>query len=201
MKEHTYETKSGIYRITSEGNVFTQSKLKIPLVTKGMEFTGKFKEVLKPERALSTTINNRGYKAVYIMSKTLMVHRLVAKHFIPNPDNKPFVNHIDGNKLNNDVSNLEWCTCAENNAHARATGLHVQAKGYTPKYKSSNTKKKSLANLKDNSKFTDKEVRYLRSVFIPRHKEFSATALASKYNVDVSTMHSIVTGRTYKHVK
>ncbi len=53
------------------------------------------------------------------------IHRLVATHFIPNPYNKPQVNHIDGNKLNNHVSNLEWVTDSENKEHAFKTGLQT----------------------------------------------------------------------------
>lgn len=52
------------------------------------------------------------------------IHRIVAKNFIPNPDNKPTVNHIDGNKNNNQVSNLEWATYLENNLHAIKNHLH-----------------------------------------------------------------------------
>lgn len=57
------------------------------------------------------------------------IHRLVAQAFISNPDNLPMVNHIDGNKKNNHVTNLEWCTAAENVDHAIRTGLRVARKG------------------------------------------------------------------------
>lgn len=72
-----------------------------------------------------------GYKSVGlrlfengISKQTIFkIHRLVAEYFIPNPENKPVVNHIDGNKQNNLVTNLEWATVAENTRHAYRTGL------------------------------------------------------------------------------
>jgi hypothetical protein len=71
-----------------------------------------------------THINGGGYYVVIFQrSKKLRVHILVAKTFIDNPNNHPIINHIDGNKLNNHVSNLEWTTYSENTLHAHKTGL------------------------------------------------------------------------------
>ena len=201
MQDHIEDTESGIYRVTQEGRVFSQTKRRIPLVGKGMEFTGEFKFILEPERELTYTLNNRGYYSVGIRRKTHMVHRLVAQAFIPNPENKPFVNHIDGNKLNNHVSNLEWCTVQENNLHARQTGLHKQAVGHKINYQSDASKRKALSNLKDKSKLTPDDVRYVRRVFKSRSKEFSATALAKQFGTSVAAMCKIVTGQTYRDIE
>ena len=200
MLDYIEDTDAGIYRITPEGRVFSQSKRKIPLVGKGMEFTGTFKVILVPERELTYTLNNRGYYSVGIKRKTHMVHRLIAKAFLPNPGNLPFVNHLDGNKLNNHVDNLEWCTVQENNLHARQTGLHKQAVGHKLNYQNAVTKSKALANLKDNSKLSPEDVRYVRKVFVPRSKDFSATALAKQFGTSVSTMCKIVSGESYRDI-
>jgi hypothetical protein len=69
-----------------------------------------------------------GYQVVSIMKTHFYVHRLVALAFLENPENKEYVNHKDGNKLNNSLDNLEWATCPENNIHAIETGLSKRRK-------------------------------------------------------------------------
>lgn len=69
-------------------------------------------------KLLHPYIAKTGYRVVNLDKKATTVHRLVANAFIPNPGNKPTVNHIDGIKTNNYVENLEWATYAENNLHA-----------------------------------------------------------------------------------
>ena len=71
-------------------------------------------------------ILNSGYAKVYLrkpISEDRLVHRLVAEAFIPNEENKEQVNHIDGNKLNNSVDNLEWTTASENVNHNKVLGI------------------------------------------------------------------------------
>lgn len=84
---------------------------------------------LKKRRLLKQKIQSNGYYTVcvfdkYGKEKTVLVHRLVAMAYIPNPENKPQINHIDGNKQNNHVSNLEWVTGSENQKHAYRNGLN-----------------------------------------------------------------------------
>jgi len=67
--------------------------------------------------------HHSGYIYLRVNIKKYALHRLVALVFIENPENKPYVNHIDGNKINNKLENLEWVTCSENNLHAHKTGL------------------------------------------------------------------------------
>lgn len=80
-------------------------------------------------KLMNYVISNTGYKRVTLCKehkgKQFFTHRLVALAFIDNIDLKPQVNHKDGDKLNNQVSNLEWCTQSENVIHAYKTGLTI----------------------------------------------------------------------------
>lgn len=89
-------------------------------------------------KVLKQPLNSYGYPCVTIKfldgsQKVIAVHRLIAETFIPNPEKKPQVNHIDGNKLNNHVSNLEWCSIRENLVHAYKTGLNKGGKPWLGK--------------------------------------------------------------------
>lgn len=85
---------------------------------------GNFKRNEKPGRIFSY---NNGYEFITLTinkkCNTFYIHRLVAIAFIPNPENKPQVNHIDGDKQNNTAKNLEWSTISENNLHGFKIGL------------------------------------------------------------------------------
>ena len=84
--------------------------------------------VTKSGTSLKHFINIGGYPSVSIAKKVVMVHRLLAIAFIPNPKNRPVVNHIDGNKLNFSLENLEWVTHGQNTIHAVDNGLHGASK-------------------------------------------------------------------------
>jgi len=109
--EHGYEI-SNYGRVRSKGRIQSSSQ-------------GSFFRAGRILKLAST----RGYLHVRLYKNAKVydryVHRLVAETFIENPLNKKEVNHIDGNKLNNHASNLEWCTRKHNMRHARRLGLHV----------------------------------------------------------------------------
>ena len=82
---------------------------------------------VRDKKTMLHQTNKQGYKCVSLskggVQKQYKVHRLIAEAFIPNPQNKPQINHIDGDKAHNTVWNLEWSTPKENTIHASDTGL------------------------------------------------------------------------------
>ena len=103
--------------------------------TNGNIFSTPRNGTVNYEKRIVGGVDKYGYKIVGLRNKpnkkdTLKVHRLVAEHFIANPENKPSVNHKDGNKQNNNVKNLEWVTPLENNLHGYNLGLWKDVEFY-----------------------------------------------------------------------
>ena len=86
-------------------------------------------------RFLKEYNHNHGYLSTAFhkdgKSHSKLIHRVVAEAYLPNPDNLPTVNHKDGDKTNNNVSNLEWCSYADNNLHAIENGLRGDTRKYS----------------------------------------------------------------------
>ncbi len=140
-------------------------------ITKSGEVINKnTNRVLKPQ------LNGKGYYRVCIGGRLKFVHRLVAQKYVPNPNNKPQVNHKDGNKLNNCVDNLEWVDNIENRKHAVENGLHLY--GEKCSY----------------SKLNKQQVNFIRN-----HKEISNVELAWLFNVERSTISSVKNYRSWKN--
>lgn len=116
------EGYEGLYQVSNMGRVRSldrKSKSKNKWNSYNMSIKGRIRLTATSQRGyLRMRLCKDGIKQWY------QLHQLVARAFIPNPEGKETVNHIDGNKKNNCVSNLEWATQAENNKHARDTHLN-----------------------------------------------------------------------------
>lgn len=110
-----------LYEISNLGRVKSLPRLKT---------SGAAGRILTKERYLKPCINEKGYYLVVLSKpnekkRSFNIHRLIMESFIPNPNNLPAINHINGIKTDNSLENLEWCTFGHNNRHAIATGLNT----------------------------------------------------------------------------
>ena len=151
----------GLYQISNYGNLKN--------VKRG---------TIKSNRAL-----NKGYIKTVLhkcgVRKHFLMHRLVAQAFIPNPLNKPEVNHKNGNKKDNRLSNLEWCTSKENIIHAIDNGF-----------------RSSVGKNNVKAKITEKDVVAIRRLSIVR----PIKELAKAFNLSASQVYKIVQRNTWKNV-
>jgi len=125
---------------------------------------------------------DRGYFRIRVRGKFIKVHRVIAKTFIPNPENMPYTNHLNGVKSNNLPSNLEWCTPVRNVRHAHALGLVPYLEG------------------EDNpaSKLTDDEVVKIRARYKPGIVR--QVDLAAEFGVSQRMISLIVRREKWTHV-
>lgn len=151
--------------------------------------TGKVKSCITG-KILKTYISRSGYESLrFTMGgerKTITIHRAVAIAFIPNPNNYGEINHKDGNKLNNSLNNLEWCTRSQNEKHKFETGLCDTSR--------------ISGERNGNHKLTVENVKYIREHFQPKNKEFGTNAMCQKFNVSKKTITNVVNRKIWKNV-
>lgn len=133
------------------------------------------------EKTMCFIIDHKGYKRLRLIigteRKSLRIHRLVAIAFIPNPENKPQVNHINGIKTDNRVENLEWCTGSENSKHSFVIGLQCNKGKNHPCCK---LREEDVLNI--------------------RKSKLKLTELGLIYNISKSQIWSIKNHKTWKHI-
>lgn len=158
--------------------------------------TGKFKNI-KTKRILKPFLHKKGYFYITIAPwgrqgkvVSLKLHRLIAEAFIPNPENKSQINHIDGNKLNNSLDNLEWVTAKENINHAINIGLINLESQYHPK-----------GIQCTHAVLNEELIEEIRKQYIPRHRQFGLRALARKYSLKHNTLSEALNGVNWSHLK
>ena len=139
-----------------------------------------------PERELKKSINSSGYYKVILrkngVGKNFYLHRLLATHFIPNPNNLPEVNHKDGNKLNYNLDNLEWISKSDNSIHAFNNNLRYVT-GYN---------KTKVGE--GHRRFSEDDVNEIRSYY---NDGWAMNEIAEYMNCYDSTINNIIHGQTY----
>jgi hypothetical protein len=173
----------GLYMASTDGCIKSLDRYVPTKSKKGLWSKRLIKgKILKP-------CMNKGYCHVTLAkngtSKNMIkVHRIIAKTFIENPENKPCVNHIDGNPSNNDITNLEWCTHKENMNHAYKAGLLPEPPTFRgEKSNFAKLKTEQVKEIKDRLKAGE-----------------SAVKIASDYSVSDSCIKEIKAGRSWAHL-
>ena len=158
----------GLYWIYPNGDILTKTHYGV----KGRE------RILKP------ATDKKGYLRFGLMKNSKLYtkkgHRLVAENYIPNPNNYPQVNHINGIKNDNRVENLEWCTNKQNAHHAIANGLFT------------------FINVESQRKLTNEQAKEIRNNYVPNI--MTRKMLSEIYNVSIWVIKDLLSYKTYKNI-
>lgn len=166
----------GLYQIGTHGTVVSLAKEKL----------GKSSCVYETkQKKLIPQINKIGYNSVILTdefgcTRKIDIHRLVALQFVDNDFNKPQVNHIDGNKSNNHISNLEWNTAKENMQHASIMGLVVRGETH------------------HHATLTRNIVIFIKTALA--HNTHTGSELARLFNTSAANISRIKRGDRWKHI-
>lgn len=135
----------------------------------------------KTKRILHEFVGKDGYMRTQFDGKTRLIHRVVASIFIDNPDNLPEVNHIDCDKQNNSIDNLEWCSRNYNQKHAYSNGL------------------RSACGIHNSRcKLSIEDVEYIKKHYIKGDKIYGAIPMSKQFNVAHQTICAIISGQNWK---
>lgn len=177
---------NGKYQVSNTGKVRSLCYKNPRILSTGK--TGKYRNYLEVKLYKDGRGTGKNYK----------VHRLVAEAFLPNPDNKPQVNHIDGNTFNNDVSNLEWVTDSENQKHAWDNGLHKTTKAHQDSCREASKAWINKHPNGNNCSLTLEEVAEIKMMLADG--KLKMTVIADLYNANYKVIQNIKNGKTYKNV-
>ena len=168
----------GLYQASTLGNIRSLDKI-VP------KWNKPYKRKVKG-KILKKNLINGGYLAISLHKnkeqKSYKISRLIAKTFIPNPNNKPEVNHINSIRTDDRVSNLEWCTRSENMLHSYKYGNNTQ-----------------VGSNNASSKLTDEKVIKMRSMY--KTKKYKQKELAKIFNVSKITAHNVLRHKTWTHLE
>lgn len=188
MKELVWKDVAGFegfYKVSENGDILSLARVDT-YINQGVLVKRN-----RSEKKLTYKVNRGGYATYHLRDASRDIeswptaHRLVATAFVPNVDNKPYINHKDGDKLNNHYSNLEWCTAQENTQHAYDNGL---AKSVIYKF---------------TKRLEDSPQTKLKNVDIPVIKQlrldgWTYDAIAKKFGVGLSSIFKICKGQSWK---
>lgn len=143
---------------------------------------GKVRSNFNKGKTLVPNLCNKYYSVTLCgdKRKNMRVHRIVALAFIPNPENLPQINHINGNKLDNRYCNLEWTSPSNNIQHALKNNLFNPRKGESHNH----------------SKLTIENVKEIRNSY----KKVSQVSLSTKFNVSKTCINNIIKNKSWNHV-